>query len=187
MRPSDKIAWLAALVFPFLMLCLFANALIFDVQTQSALLAPESVPQTLQVLAFFQGKAGVPAVFNAQEAAHLADVKAVVNALSYASFVLFALFLFLLGKADASKVFSRGFGILLILVGVLALVPFDAFFTQFHQLFFAEGTWVFAKESTLIQLYPFAYFQAFFTHIVALAAAFSAAVAAISLVQNNNV
>lgn len=187
MRPSDKASWLAALVFPFLMLLLFANALIFDVQTQSALLAPESVATTVQVLAFFQGKAGVPAVFNAQEAAHLADVKRVMSALSYASFVLFAFFLFLLGRSDVSKVFARGFGILLIIAGVLALVPFDAFFAQFHELFFAEGTWVFAQESALIQLYPFAYFQAFFVHIVALATVFSAAVAAISLVQNNNV
>lgn len=169
------------------MLLLFANTLIFDVQTQQALLEPAAVPITLQVLAFFQGEAGIPAVFNAEESAHLADVKRVIEGLSYVSFVLFALFLFLLGKADASKVFSRGFGVLLILIGVIALVPFDAFFTQFHRVFFAEGTWVFARESVLIQLYPFSYFQAFFTHILALATVFSAALAGISLVQNNNV
>jgi integral membrane protein (TIGR01906 family) len=169
------------------MLSLFANALIFDAQTQSALLEPDAIPATMQVLAFFRGEGGLPQVFDEKESAHLRDVKRVVNGVSYASFALLVIFLFLLGDADVSKVFGRGFGIVLIIVGVLALVPFDAFFARFHELFFAEDTWVFAKESVLIQLYPFAYFQAFFGHIVALAAVFSAALASISLVQNNNV
>jgi integral membrane protein (TIGR01906 family) len=37
---------------------------------------------------------------------------------------------------------------------VSAVVAWDTFFTAFHQLFFAGGTWVFAYSDTLIRLFP---------------------------------
>lgn len=40
------------------------------------------------------------------------------------------------------------------LLAVIALTSFDAFFSAFHGLFFAAGTWTFPSDSLLIQLFP---------------------------------
>jgi len=45
----------------------------------------------------------------------------------------------------------------LVAVGIAALagtMDFDAFFSAFHGVFFAAGTWTFASDSLLIQLFP---------------------------------
>lgn len=39
------------------------------------------------------------------------------------------------------------------------LLAWDRFFTLFHQLFFADGTWVFAYSDSLIRLYPPRFWQ----------------------------
>lgn len=188
MQPSAKYSWLAAVLFPFVMLLLFANALLSDTQTYERLLAPEAVPVTLELLRYFDGEVAIPAVFNAAEASHLADVKQTINAVRTLAWALLIVFLALLAfaRADAGFAFSRGFGLLLLLIGVLAVVPFDLLFTRFHEILFAPGTWVFPADSTIIGLYPFAFFQAFFRELLTLSVVFSAALATISLVQNNN-
>jgi integral membrane protein (TIGR01906 family) len=169
------------------MLLLFANALIFDEQTHRALLAPEAVEPTLQLLDYFRGNAPVPALFSAQEQAHLADVKNVVTALRYGSLVLFVIFLALLWFAERRKAVAYGFCLLLFLTILLAVLPFDNVFDAVHRLLFAEGTWFFSRDSALIQLYPFSFFQDFFKEIVLTALAFSAAFAGIPLVQHHKV
>lgn len=174
-----------AILFPFLMLLLFSNALIFDEQTNRALLAPDAVAPTLQLVEYFRGDAVLPDVFNAQEQAHLVDVKQVIQDLGYGMFVVLVVFLFLLSRADASFVFSRGFFILLALSMLLVVLPFDAVFTAFHSLAFPQGNWVFPSDSTLIQLYPFSFFQQFFTEIVLKTLVFAAALASMSLVQHH--
>lgn len=170
------------------MLLLFANALLHDEQTYQRLLAPEAVPVTLELLRYFDGDAAVPAVFNAAEASHLADVKRIINAVPIVAWALLVVFLALLAFSGASAgfAFSRGFGLLLLLIGVLAVVPFDVLFTYFHKILFTSGTWMFPADSTLISLYPFAFFHAFFRELLTLSVVFSAALATISLVQNNN-
>jgi integral membrane protein (TIGR01906 family) len=125
-------------------------------------------------------------VFNAAEASHLADVKQAVNGVQAAAWALLIAFLALLTRADARFAFSRGFGLLLALIGILAIAPFDAVFAQFHEILFVSGTWVFPADSTIIALYPFSFFQAFFRELLTLIVVFSAALATISLVQNNN-
>ncbi|MCU0475838.1 MAG: TIGR01906 family membrane protein [Anaerolineae bacterium] len=42
----------------------------------------------------------------------------------------------------------------IVAVVVSAVVAWDFFFTLFHELFFADGTWVFLYSDTLIRLYP---------------------------------
>ncbi|UXN33583.1 DUF1461 domain-containing protein [Glutamicibacter sp. M10] len=37
---------------------------------------------------------------------------------------------------------------------VAALMGWENFFTQFHALFFSQGTWTFSVKDTLIRLYP---------------------------------
>lgn len=41
-----------------------------------------------------------------------------------------------------------------IAVGLFAVIDFDTFFSAFHGLFFAPGTWVFPSDSVLIRLFP---------------------------------
>jgi integral membrane protein (TIGR01906 family) len=43
---------------------------------------------------------------------------------------------------------------LLVGVGGLMVLSWDFFFTSFHQLFFASGTWIFPYSDTLIRLFP---------------------------------
>jgi integral membrane protein (TIGR01906 family) len=49
----------------------------------------------------------------------------------------------------------------LILIGVVLFiaVAWDQFFTQFHELFFQSGTWVFEYSDSLIRLYPVRFWQ----------------------------
>ena len=37
---------------------------------------------------------------------------------------------------------------------VLAALSWQQFFTEFHRIFFANGTWTFSLEDTLIRLFP---------------------------------
>jgi integral membrane protein (TIGR01906 family) len=37
---------------------------------------------------------------------------------------------------------------------VVAIVSWDTFFTDFHEIFFASGTWRFSYSDTLIRLFP---------------------------------
>jgi len=43
---------------------------------------------------------------------------------------------------------------LIVLAAIAAVSDFDSFFTAFHGLFFASGTWTFAYDSLLIQTFP---------------------------------
>ena len=53
--------------------------------------------------------------------------------------------------------------LLVVAVGVAvvaAVTSFDAFFTAFHGLFFAAGTWTFPADSLLIRLFPEPFWEA---------------------------
>jgi len=41
-----------------------------------------------------------------------------------------------------------------VLAAVAAVTDFDTFFSAFHGVFFAEGTWTFPYDSLLIRLFP---------------------------------
>lgn len=57
-----------------------------------------------------------------------------------------------LKAAVASATVVLGAGAMVALV--VGAVDFDAFFTWFHGLFFADGTWLFPPDALLIQLFP---------------------------------
>jgi integral membrane protein (TIGR01906 family) len=168
--------WLCAIIFPFLMLLLIGNALVFDTAVYKSLLRPGAVEPTMQLLGYFQGRAEIPGIFDDNEKAHLADVKQVISLLGWISLALLVIFLALMIKADASEVFGKGVLLLLALVFVFAVIPFGTVFTCFHKVFFT-GNWMFPEGSMLILLYPESFFQAFFLYIIALTAAFSAVLA----------
>lgn len=186
---SKHLTWLCAVLFPLVMLLLFANALIFDVGNYRGLISAEAMPATEQLLAYYMDDAEMPDVFNENEQAHLEDVKDVIRIMQALIVILLVIFLALLPRTNPRLVLTRGFLLLLILVLVLPVIPFDTIFTEFHELFFEPGTWVFPLESTLIQYYPERLFQEIFTKILMMTLVFSAVFALFartSLVQNNN-
>ena len=103
-------------------------------------------------------------MFNVRELQHMTDVKYVLGiALPVGYFVIGVLILLGIwawrGKWWIDYIISLQRGgwlmvaLLIILVG-LVLGAFDWFFTLFHEVFFAAGTWQFYTSDTLIRLFP---------------------------------
>lgn len=105
-------------------------------------------------------------VFKAREVRHLYDVQGIFRVFSWARsismFLLLLLFcLLVLGDRDRKRLiygYSSTAGLFfLVTVGGLflfVLFAFDLFFTEFHQLFFTPGTWIFGSGEILPQLFP---------------------------------
>jgi integral membrane protein (TIGR01906 family) len=108
---------------------------------------------------------GGAAAFDAREIAHMSDVRAVVRGFFAAWLaglaVLLAGWLALRHEpALLRRALAWGAAATLALfaaLGLLMLVGFDAFFTSFHGLFFDGDSWRFADDSTLLSLYPDAF------------------------------
>lgn len=98
---------------------------------------------------------------------HLDDVRRVIRGANAATLALTALVAtwvaLSLARRRASAVaagFSAGSVLtaaLVVLAGLVAVTDFDAFFSAFHGLFFAPGTWTFPSDSVLIRLFPEAF------------------------------
>jgi integral membrane protein (TIGR01906 family) len=107
--------------------------------------------------------------FQSREVEHLVDVKRVMDGMRLAhtgALILGVLCGLALWRAGQSGRVSVGLttgvwltGGVIVLVVVSALVDFGAFFTAFHRLFFASGSWIFDYRDTLIQLYPIAFWM----------------------------
>ena len=107
---------------------------------------------------------GEPA-FNAREIKHMQDVRVLMAtvfplALIIGSALIILAIVFRTSRAyhDVVPQGLRAGSVLtlILLAGLIAyiLVNFDAFFLQFHQLFFAGDTFAFRFDDTLIRLYP---------------------------------
>ncbi|MGJ9403253.1 TIGR01906 family membrane protein [Arthrobacter sp. KK5.5] len=108
-------------------------------------------------------ESGGNALFLASEVAHMADVKAVVAGSFLAGLILLAavaLIVFYLGRKYAGGVRRGLFAgsvatvVVMVAVGLLAAIDWQAFFAGFHRVFFADGTWTFRFSDTLIRLFP---------------------------------
>ncbi|UTM48127.1 TIGR01906 family membrane protein [Glutamicibacter mysorens] len=102
-------------------------------------------------------------MFTEGEVQHMVDVKNLIGfayILGAVLAVILIIGIWYLAKRYAGGVRRALFsGAILALVGVAALAVFaimgwDNFFTQFHALFFSDGTWTFNVSDTLIRLYP---------------------------------
>jgi integral membrane protein (TIGR01906 family) len=103
-------------------------------------------------------------LFNPRELHHMRDVQVVTAAAFSAAIVLGGLMVIasiillrarrardLLSALRAAALLTLG---LIALIVILAIVSWEVFFVAFHQLFFADGTWLFAYSDTLIRLFP---------------------------------
>lgn len=102
-------------------------------------------------------------LYNIRELGHMRDVKTVTQA-AYAFaligaviFLFCAIFLFQRQRDRLFMAIARGAWVTIGLIAAIvigAVVAWDAFFTFFHNVFFASGTWQFAYSDTLIRLFP---------------------------------
>jgi len=113
----------------------------------------------------FQGQK----IFTESELSHMLDVKKVVQNALLAWYIIIGLSVAFLGWflimgqwGSMRQAFQAGGWVTLGLISALLvflLVSFDTLFTRFHQLFFADGTWLFDESSTLIRLFPFVFWR----------------------------
>lgn len=93
----------------------------------------------------------------------MADVKLVILSSFGAGLLLIILsiiaILYLRKRSNGGirrGLFAGSIVTLVIIIGlaVLAALSWQQFFTEFHRIFFANGTWTFSLEDTLIRLFP---------------------------------
>ncbi|WP_458107100.1 TIGR01906 family membrane protein [Arthrobacter sp. R3-55] len=102
-------------------------------------------------------------LFQDSEVAHMADVKLVILSSFAAGLLLIILsiiaILYLRKRSNGGirrGLFAGSIVTLVIIIGLAALaaLSWEQFFTEFHRIFFANGTWTFSLEDTLIRLFP---------------------------------
>ncbi|MFC8040368.1 TIGR01906 family membrane protein [Paenarthrobacter sp. NPDC057355] len=102
-------------------------------------------------------------LFKDSEVAHMADVKTVILSSFGGGLLLIILsiiaILYLRKRSNGGirrGLFAGSIVTLVIIIGlaVLAVLSWQQFFTEFHRIFFASGTWTFSLEDTLIRLFP---------------------------------
>ena len=109
-------------------------------------------------------------LYTERELQHMIDVKKVAYAamlVLVATAVLFVIAATIMSRSIEGRrwlrrgLFSGALLVLVLLIGSVALltINWDTFFTGFHDLFFASGTWVFDYSDTLIRLFPVRFWQ----------------------------
>jgi integral membrane protein (TIGR01906 family) len=102
-------------------------------------------------------------LFKDGEVSHMADVKLVILSAFGAGILLTLLsiiaIIYLRRRSTGGVrrgLFAGSIVTLVIIIGlgVLAFLGWEQFFTEFHRIFFASGSWTFALEDTLIRLFP---------------------------------
>lgn len=102
-------------------------------------------------------------LFKDGEVSHMADVKAVILSTFGAGTLLLLLALIAIlylrkrSPGGVRRGLFAGSIIMLVLIlglGTLAALGWQQFFTEFHRVFFAEGSWTFSLDDTLIRLFP---------------------------------
>ncbi|GAA1808074.1 lipoprotein intramolecular transacylase Lit [Nesterenkonia flava] len=106
---------------------------------------------------------GGEALFTTDEVSHMTDVKLVMWYVMLGGLVLLLLTLILMWMIKAwrpggvARALFAGAWVTIGMaaaVAVLAILDWNQFFNQFHEIFFPQGNWQFASDSTLIRLYP---------------------------------
>jgi integral membrane protein (TIGR01906 family) len=124
-------------------------------------------------------------LYNQRELSHMVDVKTVFQDMLTA-FAVLRVLLVVLGvwawRGGWLAEFVRGLGRgglltigLVIFILAAVAISFNWLFTQFHQLFFASGTWLFSYSDTLIRLFPLPFWQIGFVLVGLFTLVFAAA------------
>lgn len=165
-----------AVLFALFVLFISFFSLVTDPGFTFLLLDEKAVPATQQYLEYLRFQDSMPDLFNEKESSHMADVAWLIRS----AFVFLVLISIALWKKGLDyKSVKNGFIILASFIIICALIPFDTLFTYFHYVFFPQGNWQFAQESTLITFYPasFFFYYAIAIALNAVGIAFTAVVA----------
>jgi len=102
-------------------------------------------------------------LFKDGEVSHMADVKLVILSAFGAGALLIILSIVAIAYLRRRSVGGARRGLfagsivtlaIILGLGALAVLSWQQFFTEFHRIFFASGSWTFALEDTLIRLFP---------------------------------
>ena len=102
-------------------------------------------------------------LFLAREVGHMADVKSVIGMAFLAGLglaIVMVIGMIYLSRRSHGGIrrglFAGSIATLALILGfgVFAVMGWEAFFTEFHRIFFADGTWTFFTDDTLIRLFP---------------------------------
>jgi len=102
-------------------------------------------------------------LFKDGEVSHMADVKLVIlsafggGALLAVLSLVAILYLRRRSTGGVRRGLFAGSIVTLVIIlglGALAVLGWEQFFTEFHRIFFANGTWTFSLQDTLIRLFP---------------------------------
>lgn len=102
-------------------------------------------------------------LFKDGEVSHMADVKVVILSTFGAGALLLLLGLAAIiylrkrSKGGVRRALFAGSLVTLAVIaglGTLAILGWQQFFTEFHRIFFADGSWTFSLDDTLIRLFP---------------------------------
>ncbi len=106
---------------------------------------------------------GAP-VYNAREVSHMADVRAVFQAVFRVwqiSLILLLLIGFILWQKRERRALGSAIqwgGLLtsgvIVFIGLFAVFAWQSWFSTFHLFFFKPGSWLFSYSDTLIRLFP---------------------------------
>ncbi len=132
----------------------------------------ERVSLHKEIIGFLKGSTpNVSSALDAKEKPHMEDVKRIFYWIQVALNILLSLgIITALIVSFMAKKKSREMGAILLAGGIIALLSmllfaaflwldFGSLFDTMHQFLFANGTWVFPMDSTLIQLYPQDFFE----------------------------
>lgn len=103
-------------------------------------------------------------LYNERELVHMRDVQSVTRvafAVGAAAGVVLVLTLLMMLRRYGREAMLRSLRVgalvtiaILLAIIILAVVGWEFFFTGFHRLFFADGTWYFLTSDTLIRIFP---------------------------------
>jgi integral membrane protein (TIGR01906 family) len=102
-------------------------------------------------------------LFKDGEVSHMADVKLVILSTFGAGALLILLSIVAITylRRRSSGGVRRGLFagsivtlVVILALGALAVLGWQQFFTEFHRIFFASGSWTFSLQDTLIRLFP---------------------------------
>jgi len=160
---------LAVLTQPFLTRTLSSR---YSLAEEAGLPRERMLAVAEQVRSFVAGPDGMtlPSVvdgrpgFDGSAVSHLADVRSVIAGARLVTWSIAILLVVWLGVQVVRRRFDRiaqalragaiWCAVLVVLAAVAGMLDFEALFSAFHGIFFAEGTWTFASDSLLIQAFP---------------------------------
>lgn len=102
-------------------------------------------------------------LFTDAEVSHMTDVKQVMLTTTISGVVaaliclVLIIMLYRMRKGAIARSLFAGavwFTVAIIILAIVAAFGWQTFFSSFHQMFFADGTWTFSTTDTLIRLYP---------------------------------